>query len=351
MNGGLTNKGKSFFTVFILVGVLSSCSPSSSNRPSNTNIQHESLQKKHSYVAPLTGLDVSQPITCRPIAIMINNAPAARPQSGLDEADIVYEVLAEGGITRLIAIFQSGGGQEPVGPIRSIRPYLTEIGESYRAMLVHAGGSPDAYRILHEQHKHHIDEISGAGVYFWRSKQRKAPHNLYSSINQLRLGMKAYKFEENQKNITVYPYRVLEENAEGEVVETFKVQYFGGNYWAKYTYDRKVGCYMRSVGQRGQVEKQPHSLGFANVIVLGADHKVIDRVGRLSVNIHKGGEAMLFQQGKAMKGRWVHALGDTIRFIKDETEVPLVPGKTFFHIVPNDPSFSHHVVIEATKLL
>lgn len=94
------------------------------------------------YTAPLTGLPVDEAITRRPLAVMINNAPAARPQSGLSSADIILEVLAEGGITRFIAIFQSEGAAETVGPVRSIRPYLIELGESYDGVLVHAGGSP-----------------------------------------------------------------------------------------------------------------------------------------------------------------------------------------------------------------
>lgn len=94
---------------------------------------------------------------------MINNAPAARPQSGISEADILYEVLAEGGITRLIGIFQSHAGVVKIGPIRSIRPYLLDIGESYGGITVHAGGSPDAYAILQRQKKADMDEIGRAG--------------------------------------------------------------------------------------------------------------------------------------------------------------------------------------------
>lgn len=68
--------------------------------------------EKIAYTAPLTGLPVDKPASARPLAVMINNAPTARPQSGLSQADIVYEVLAEGGITRLIGIFQSRGTNE-----------------------------------------------------------------------------------------------------------------------------------------------------------------------------------------------------------------------------------------------
>ncbi|WMT41729.1 DUF3048 domain-containing protein [Paenibacillus sp. D2_2] len=90
------------------------------------------------YKTPLTGMPLDEPTTQRPLAIMVNNAPQARPQSGLGEADIVYEVLAEGGVTRLVAIYQSGGNVAKIGPIRSIRPYLIELGESYHGITVHA---------------------------------------------------------------------------------------------------------------------------------------------------------------------------------------------------------------------
>lgn len=104
-------------------------------------------------VSGLTGLPVSEDSLPRPLAVMINNAPAARPQSGVSEADILYEILAEGGITRLIGIFQSHTGVVKIGPIRSIRPYLLDIGESYGGVTVHAGGSPAAYAILQKEKK------------------------------------------------------------------------------------------------------------------------------------------------------------------------------------------------------
>lgn len=104
-------------------------------------------------ISGLTGLPVSEDSLPRPLAVMINNAPAARPQSGVSEADILYEILAEGGITRLIGIFQSHTGVVKIGPIRSIRPYLLDIGESYGGVTVHAGGSPAAYAILQKEKK------------------------------------------------------------------------------------------------------------------------------------------------------------------------------------------------------
>lgn len=80
-----------------------------------------------------------------------------------------------------------------------------------------------------------------------------------------------------------------------------------------------------------------------NVVVLGANHKTLDDVGRLAVNLTSGGDAILLQRGKAIKGKWARAKNDVIRFVKDGKEMPLYPGTTYFNIVPNAPSFDSHV--------
>lgn len=295
------------------------------------------------FTAPFTGLAVEKPSTQRPLAVMINNAPAARPQSGLSAADIIIEVLAEGGITRFIAIFQSEGGEETVGPIRSIRPYLIELGESYDGVLIHAGGSPEAYSILQKQQKHHMDEISNGGPYFWRSKERKAPHNLYTSVDKLREGTDKKGYSHEFKS-PVYKYDEAGATSTGESVKQFELHYLLNSYKVAYDYDEVSGRYMRMVNGKPDQDKDNGSqLGAANIIVAGADHKVLDDVGRLSVNVDHGGEAMLFQKGNMIRGQWVRKEGDIIRFVKDGREMNLVPGKTFISIVPNHPQFADHV--------
>ncbi len=295
------------------------------------------------FTAPLTGLAVETAPTDRPLAVMINNAPAARPQSGLSAADIIIEVLAEGGITRFIAVFQSEGGADAVGPVRSIRPYLIELGESYDGVLVHAGGSPEAYSILQKQQKQHMDEISNGGPYFWRSKDRKAPHNLYTSVEKLREGAekKGYSHEFQSP---VYMYDEQGSTSAGEAVKQFELHYLLNSYKVTYDYDEVSGRYMRMVNGKPDEDKDNgHQLGAANIIVAGADHKVLDDVGRLAVNVDQGGEAMLFQKGKMIRGQWVRKKGDIIRFVQDGVEMKLVPGKTFINIVPNAPKFADHV--------
>lgn len=324
--------------------------------PVETPVETPPAKETAAFTAPLTGMPLEEASNRRPLSIMINNAPAARPQSGLSKADIVYEVLAEGGITRLIGIFQSQTDIEKIGPIRSIRPYLIHIGESYGGVLVHAGGSPEAYSMIKKQGKQDLDEIGNAGPYFWREKDRKAPHNLYSSDEKLREGAEKHNFS---GEVTIPQYTFIKEETEesgssdqtasdpaGEAAAKVDITFLLKNYVVGYTYDEVSKLYQRSINGEPHIDLNDKSvLTAANVIVLGANHKVLDDVGRLSVDINPGGEAMLFQRGKVIKGQWVRSTGDVIRFVKDGKEVPLAPGTTYFNIVPNSPAFDTHLTI------
>ncbi len=398
-------------------------------QPPAEDVTEPAAPESAPYTAPLTGLAVEAPVTQRPLAVMINNAPAARPQSGLSQADIVYEVLAEGGITRLIGIFQSQEGIEKIGPIRSIRPYLIRLGESYGGVLVHAGGSPEAYSIIQKQGKQDLDEIGNAGAFFWRAKDRKAPHNLYSSDEKLREAAAKLGYDQQ---VQVPQYSFLAEVPAGstsgtdgtdDTNSTDGTQSFGGtadgtegatgqagttdsakssvdaaentsraeqssaansaggagqpgeagnaaseagsqtgaageaagkvditfllnSYVVSYEYDQASNTYKRSINGSPHVDlNNNEQLEAANVIVLGADHKVLDDIGRLAVDVETGGDAILFQRGEVIRGQWVRAANDAIRFVKDGAEVALVPGTTYFNIVPNAPSFESHVSI------
>ncbi|MDW7675425.1 MAG: DUF3048 domain-containing protein, partial [Bacillota bacterium] len=125
-------------------------------------------------LAPLTGMAVEQQIAKRPIAITIENSPAARPQSGLREADVVYEVLAEGGITRFLAIFQQGEA-DMIGPIRSARDYLAYMSHDFDGVFVHIGGSPGGYAYVNQKSVANIDAFYIGSGEFWRTKDRIAP--------------------------------------------------------------------------------------------------------------------------------------------------------------------------------
>lgn len=293
----------------------------------------------------LTGLPVQEGSLPRPLAVMINNAPAARPQSGISEADVLYEVLAEGGITRLIGIFQSHTGIVKIGPVRSIRPYLIDLGESYGAVTVHAGGSPAAYAILQRQKKADMDEIGNGGAYFWRDKERKAPHNLYSNSAKLQEGAEKLGYS---GTIEVPSYMFTDPDylpTEGAAAAELKINYLLQSYTVGYQYNSERRTFVRSVNGKPHLDLNNNNpVEAANVMVIGADHKVLDDVGRLQIDVELGGEALLFQRGTVLAGKWARKPGDIIRFVKNEgTEALMYPGITHVLIVPNSPSFSSHV--------
>ncbi|MCA0757867.1 DUF3048 domain-containing protein [Paenibacillus sp. N4] len=296
------------------------------------------------YTAPLTGIKQATEAKARPIAVMINNFAAARPQSGLTNADVIWEVLAEGGITRLIAVFQStDAATDTVGPVRSIRPYLIDIGDSYGAVLGHAGASTDGYAVLQKQGKPYLDEISNAGGSFWRSKDRKAPHNLYTSLEKLREGADKKKYK---TDVTVPAYTFADEGAAepGVPATGITVSFLLKDYKVGYSYDAAAGLYKRSINEKPHIDlNNGEQLTGTNVVVIGANHRTLDNEGRLAVNLTDGGPAVLFQKGKAIEAEWVRAPDGMIRIVLNGAELPLVPGKTFFHIVPNSPSFESHV--------
>ncbi|MFC3804094.1 DUF3048 domain-containing protein [Cohnella sp. GCM10012308] len=298
------------------------------------------------FLAPLTGLPTEQAITRRPLSVMINNFKAARPQSGLTHADTVWEILAEGGITRLVAIFQSQTFDDPIGPIRSIRPYLIDIGETYGGVLVHAGASNDALAILQHSGKADMDEINNAGAYFYRSKDRKAPHNLYSTQEKLYTGAQKMKYDETA-SVPLVQFDptpdVIGEPSATEINLKFQLS----DYKVSYKYDAATHLYARSINGQPHIDlNNSRQLTAANLVVLSAKHHAYDDYGRLEIDLKSGGEAMLFQEGRAIACEWKRTPGDIVRIYRDGRELKFLPGTTYYHVVPTDGGFAGHVTYE-----
>lgn len=293
--------------------------------------------------AVFTGEDIVAEASRTPIAVLINNLAPARPQSGLSQADVIWEVLAEGGITRLVAIFQSTSELEfDIGPVRSNRPYFIELAESYGATIAHAGASNDAYAILQRQKKSYLDEIYNAGSYFWRSKERKKPHNLYTNLSKLRQAVedKAYPAE---LAVTGYSFADSEAISQG-TIKNLQVMFQMKNYRVGYLYDEGTHTYKRSINNEPHIDKNNNEqLAASNLIFIQASHKVLDDEGRLSIDLASGGSAMLITNGNKVEGNWITAEDGMIRFLQDGQEMKLTPGKTIVHIIPEGKAITEHV--------
>ena len=141
-------------------------------------------------VSPLSGLPMSKEwVNRRPVAIMLNNLKEALPQLGQSQADVIYEVPAEGGITRMLAVYQSLDGVGKIGSIRSARPYYLELALGHDAIYIHAGGSEDAYAKIRQWGVTALDGVNGPymsnsenGNLMWRDPERRKSYSLEHTV-------------------------------------------------------------------------------------------------------------------------------------------------------------------------
>ncbi|MDI3481138.1 MAG: hypothetical protein PWQ97_793 [Tepidanaerobacteraceae bacterium] len=299
------------------------------------------MQETQKALNPLTGLrDMDEKyVNQRPLAVMIENEYHARPQSGLDKAGVVYEILAEGGITRFLAIF-AGTNADEVGPIRSARPYFIDYAMEYGSIYVHYGASPQGYSDIK---KLKIDDIDGIydSTTFWRDTSRSAPHNAYSSTEKM---LKASEKRGYLKpmELNVWKFNTEDAPPEGEAVERFKLTYFN-NYSVSYTYDSGKKEYERFINGKPHVDRITGKPIFVkNIIIQFNDTKVIDKEGRLEIKTTGFGDAYYISDGYCEKIKWEKSKRSarTIYTLDDGTELEINPGNTWIQVLPQWGKFT-----------
>ncbi|WP_052461711.1 DUF3048 domain-containing protein [Sporosarcina koreensis] len=283
--------------------------------------------------APFTGME-GEAFPMRPILATINNHPLARPQSGLSKADIVYEVLAEGNITRFLALYQSGLPDE-IGPIRSARDYFIDIAEGLDAFYIAHGYSPDARDLLAQNTVDAINGMQYDGTYFERSRERKAPHNSYISKAHIEEAMADLQIDGTIRKEPHLSFHPDAESAKlGEIAATVVVGQKDPNFTSTYTFDPEAHTYMREVNGILTTDKADDTtITPANIFVIEAPYDTIDSEGRQSLDLSKGGPAILFQNGVALDTEW-KVLDGVIMPVQHGVPAKLVPGQTWVHIVP-----------------
>ncbi|MCI9331397.1 MAG: DUF3048 domain-containing protein [Oscillibacter sp.] len=262
---------------------------------------------------PLTGLPMEpeyEPL--RPIAVTINNLKAAQPQLGISQADIIYEVPVEGGITRMLALYQTVEGIGTLGSVRSARPYFVELALGHDAVYVHAGGSQEAYSNLSNWRVDHMDGVRGGddAQIFWRDPDRKRnngyEHSLVTSgekiLEYLSKGKIRLEHSESWNSLQAFTENGTPES--GETAEHIKVR-FSGYKTGTFDYDAGTGKYL--VGQYGEEHVDGgngNQVSATNVLVLKTSTVVLDNVGRLRVRTTGEGEGLFFCGGKTVPIRW-----------------------------------------------
>ncbi|MDZ5474614.1 DUF3048 domain-containing protein [Bacillus sp. 31A1R] len=287
---------------------------------------------------PLTGIGSEKEIEGRAFAVMINNFPQARPQSGIQKADVVYELLAEGNVTRFLAIFQSETG-ENIGPVRSARDYFIDLAKGYDALYIAHGYSPEAKKMLQNGTIDNLNGMQYDGSLFKRASFRKAPHNSYITFDNVQKGAKqvGYNMDEEPKTLTFLTDEEVEQLTGSEAKKAFVTYSSDQQFNVQYEYDETLKKYKRySNGDLTADYDTKDPVLLDNVFVVETSHKIIDDKGRRNIDLTSGGKGYLLQRGKWNEVEWKSVDGRILPF-KNNEEVGLVPGKTWINVIPTNP--------------
>lgn len=249
--------------------------------------------------SPLTGIQVKPELAKLPVTgVMIENSPDARPQAGLYHAGVVFEAIAEGGITRFLALFQESKPGH-IGPVRSVRPYYLDFLAPFDAPIAHAGGSGQALAELGSQNFKDLEAFQNPGHY-QRVSNRYAPHNLYTSRDKL-LQLQKSKGWNSSKFVGFA--RKEEKKPKTATVKSIDLNISSFLYNVHYDYDLKTNSYKRVLGGKPHIDERARKQIHPKVVVaLVMKHGY---AGIYSVYGVKGsGTAYFFQDGKVTKGIW-----------------------------------------------
>jgi hypothetical protein len=271
---------------------------------------------------------------------MIDDLRAARPQSGLSSASVVWHAPAEGGIPRYMAIFQDDLPGD-VGPVRSSRYYYIAWAAEWRAIYAHAGGSPQAISTLRAkgngQYVYNVDEFRRSGS-FRRISWKFAPHNLYSTGKQLRnVGKRVGAKDKAYKAVWKFaPDAPLDARPSGGSIT---VKYYANKI--TYRYDRKTNTYLRSVTGQSKEKDEADGRRIApkNVVVMMMRFGPLNdgsRKHRLEATVIGSGRAWISTNGKTIKGTWKKTgMTKPTRFYDAKgNEVTMTIGQTFIQVMP-----------------
>ncbi len=278
----------------------------------------------------------------RPIAVMIDNHIDAMPQAGLLEADIVYEIIVEGGETRLMLILQDKD-LDKIGPVRSARHYFLDYALENDAIYVHYGWSPQAQEDISDLGVNNINGIYESTSSFWRVTDKYAPHNAVTSTDNIldiaaRKGYRTEKYD----NDTVLNYVVAEVNLEnGQTANTVTIPYSYVNT-VKYEYDEDTKEYVRYSRGEKQVDwDSGKTVTTKNIIIEKAKNSTLNdgtSKGRQTIDNIKELDGYYITNGKAIPITCTKTSrsGKTVYKDLEGNEIDVNDGKTFIQICPED---------------
>ncbi|MCM1244280.1 MAG: DUF3048 domain-containing protein [Roseburia sp.] len=292
----------------------------------------------------LTGEYISKKVAKqRPFAIIINNIEYANQhQQGTSEIDVLYEALAEGGITRMLGVFQGTGKIKRLGSVRSARHYFVSFASEWNAIFCHFGQTSYAISKMEELGINNLSGLSAiGGVVYKRDNSLKAPHNVFTSGDKMRKGAKqlGYSLKFNEKKMAKH-FDFYEEDTElsSEDKATYVYLPFSAYSTCYLKYDEKSKEYKKfEYKTKHKDHKNNKQLSFKNVIIQLVKETNIDRNGYQHLYLHKRkGEGYYITNGKRMKIKWRknEEEGTMCYYDMDGNVLNINPGKTYIAAYP-----------------
>lgn len=299
------------------------------------------------YANPLTGKGLNEDISGkRPIAVMFNNLKKALPQIGVAQADVLYEIVAEGGITRIMGVFQDLEGVGDLGSIRSARDYYVSLALGHDAIYIHAGGSPQAYDAFSNWGVTHIDFVNGPyGNMCWRDPERRKTagleHSLLTSSEKV-LEQMPSRFRLDHEDGYDVGWTFSKEAPDSQQQASKLTVPFSKYKTGYFTYNAEQNLYR--IDQHIDGSDLPYvdgadgePVGVANVLVLYTDVSQVkgDDKGRMNVRTTGGGDGLLLRDGMLYEITWKRdKRTDNFSFLdKSGNDIPLAMGSSYINII------------------
>ena len=299
---------------------------------------------------PLTGMPIEPEFeNTRPAAVMINNLKAALPQHSVADADIIYEALAEGGITRMMAVFQDPSVVGDIGSVRSARTYYVELAGGLDAIYFHAGGSPDAYSKIRNWGVTALDCVNGGyeGTLYWRDEYRMKhagyEHSVFTSGERIMTALEKVSRTDHADGYD-NNLRFTDDGtpAEGTPAVTISLKY---SYYKTgvFEYDAKTRLYAVSEYDEPYIDGEDDTqVAVTNVLILRTKTAVVDSVGRLSITLTGSGTGYYACGGKMVDITWSKQSHDSpfVYKLTDGTPLVLGRGKSYVNIFSTTGEFT-----------
>lgn len=245
----------------------------------------------------------------RPVAVMLNNVKAACPQAGIAKAGVIYEAPVEGGITRMMGIWEDYDDLEKIGSVRSCRDYYIFYASGFNAIYCHYGQAAYAEPYLELPEVNNISGLAGYGdQVYYRTSDRPSPHNVYTSFEGIQKGIEicGYSQEYDENFIPGYIFCGVDEDVtldSSTEAYTVKPGYFLNEPW--FEYNPEDGLYYRYQYGEPQVDQLTgEQVAFKNVIFQYSTWRKYDENGYLNIDVDAGNVGKYFVNGKAIDITW-----------------------------------------------